>query len=364
MLKNLFYVSICSILFVFNCVTGNISAYEPVQYKITDVGTLESHKSEAFWINDSGEVLGKYTFNGKSHIFVWSKDKGICLLDKIPEKANLLKLNNNGQILCFTEDGNNSNLKFHLWDPSKGLITLLNNNSNECFIACDVTDDGIVVGCISKNGKNIPVIWNKGNVIELEHLAGDLGILSNNTIPRFINNNMDIVGISQKATVHKGNIVGLKSVAVAWQASKNWCIKELFPESIESSYPMGINDAGMIFCHKGNSGKPGKGILVDIKDNKILMTTCGSTGAISLMNNNFFVGGGRGVCQFVKEGCDNYLVKCTPLIKFLPIEDSKDKFWDELKEIKSVNSSGFAVGNAQTVFNETHVILFEPIVNN
>jgi len=90
---------------------------------LTDLGTLGGDNGEAFWINDTGEVVGRADFSPSSsahHAFLWKKGKMIDL-DGAPGKAcsTAVGINSRSQIIIDTSDCGEGFGPGMLWENGK-----------------------------------------------------------------------------------------------------------------------------------------------------------------------------------------------------------------------------------------------------
>lgn len=159
-------------------------------YKLIDLGLLETDNSYANAINDQGQVLGRFEDRGQWHTFLWDAKDGLKIIDLPNIISNpysgeiLLKLNNHGQIAGTYLRGNEH--RTFLWDPitgffdiGSGFLKKLNDNglilyyelkSNEDAYSIQLWDHGIVtnltdifkeqfpdfkrIECVTLNNKN------------------------------------------------------------------------------------------------------------------------------------------------------------------------------------------------------------------
>lgn len=129
----------------------NVSTvFASLQYKISDLGTLESSFSMATSINNSGQVCGTYydQKQSKTFIFLWDPQNGFHNLDIQALNYYGTVINNNGQIAgIYTTDSFYG--RAFLWDPITGFIDLkvptLPNNSAHQLQMLDMNDLGQIL---------------------------------------------------------------------------------------------------------------------------------------------------------------------------------------------------------------------------
>ena len=114
---------------------------------LTDLGTLGGDNGEAFWINDTGEVVGRADFSPSSsahHAFLWKKGKMIDL-GGAPGKAcsTALVINSRSQVLIDTSDCGESFGPGMLWENGKlyDLNSLIPPNSGLAVDGVDFIND-------------------------------------------------------------------------------------------------------------------------------------------------------------------------------------------------------------------------------
>lgn len=324
------------------------------QYKVLDLGTLETNCSNAVWINDKNQVLGKYVLNETESFFIWSEKQGLRVLE-IPEKSIVYKLNNRGQVLCKyyteTKDGISTIGKYEvgIWDPCFGFKAIRNDGSNLQLVVKDLNDYGGVIGYFERDGKQIPFLWTDSEFKELEGYFGELGIPTSSSMPMGIDNHFNVVGYSTKALVHKGKIVANKNIAVIWRASNNWAIEEIFPDYLDTSVAQCINNSGKVICHKEFCGSG----VYDINTKEFHL--------ISALDNprsfkkNYVIS-----ANFILREVYSKNGESLATINMFSDPKLMDSIWRSNFYVSNINAKGYAVGSAITVYNEPHAIILVP----
>ncbi|MBR8832623.1 MAG: DUF3466 family protein [Stigonema ocellatum SAG 48.90 = DSM 106950] len=140
-----------------------------LKYSITKIGTLEGSSSQAYGINDSGEVVGVYSLpkSQTPTAFVWDKTNGIQALKAATPGffSQAYGINNNGLVVgCeFTNKGDQQAI---LWDRDNNaqLLGYLGNISpaQPKSVAYAINDNGLVVGASASlaDTKLHAVLWN------------------------------------------------------------------------------------------------------------------------------------------------------------------------------------------------------------
>lgn len=353
----------------------------PKTYLVKDMGTLGTDKSEAVSINENGVVLGKYEFEGLTHAFIWSEEKGIQIINEIICKQyqhlNVKKINALGQVLLEVwrtprdlaelnapleiQMQNGGGYVSYIWTHSSGLKPVISKKG--LIIASDINDNGVVVGeVINKSGKRTPCMWNRGITTELELLVGDNGVISENGTAMYINNNSDIVGTCMRPMVHHGRVVKTLKTVTIWEASNEWRPRDPFPVSINESMPYMISDDQYVYIFMSGVG----GFFYDLLTEKTFFPKYyGSGDTIKGMTKNRICANG-GLIQIKNisfgnnnDGPGNYEV--VPLDQFIPKPVDRTTHWTREFKIHSVNSKAMAVGICRNIYGERHAILFTPL---
>lgn len=69
------------------------------QYLLHDMGLWDYGQSHATSINNSGQVIGYLFVENDRKTFIWEKEKGCRIIEKIPNGAYAVQINNKGQVL-------------------------------------------------------------------------------------------------------------------------------------------------------------------------------------------------------------------------------------------------------------------------
>lgn len=145
---------------------------------IQDIDTLGSGDSLAFCINNSGQVVGRYNYF-PSQAFIWNKQNGMQPLFPKYYRSEAYGINDSGQIVGFYYDKQDSQGLAFLWDIQNGLQDLGDG------FARSINNTGQIAG-----GWNNPreiALWTNGNVELLgtgqAHGINDSGWLVGSTYP-------------------------------------------------------------------------------------------------------------------------------------------------------------------------------------
>lgn len=189
MFKKIFSMTVLAAVAVSSFLAAN-------NFEIQDIGTLQTHSSQAIAINNDGQILGWYNIDGTPNskkFFIM--DKGGVLHDLPKGEKNGWEINwryikDDGKVYG-TFDGNANFSVFYVWDNQNGVVKLGNlpgkeisavNNAGQVLIQSIVENE---------NGKSIrhPVIWHNGTVTKLRGLEGNIGIESDESYGYDMNNN-------------------------------------------------------------------------------------------------------------------------------------------------------------------------------
>ncbi len=181
-------------------VSKNAQTNTTAPISIIDLGTLGGSSSEAYGINDQGQVVGS-SLNAQfqTRAFVWSAATGMRDLGTLGGRTAVAKdINNAGQVVGYSQTSNGAVHAF-LWTPAGGMQDLgtLGGDRSE---ANSINDYGEIVGVsrIAPNASRERAFFRYVSSGALR----DLGILGNRTAfydgssAAAINNNGLIAGTS------------------------------------------------------------------------------------------------------------------------------------------------------------------------
>lgn len=332
MLKNLTF-ALCTFL-----VSMSTLQCAEIKYEIKDIGTLQTHSSEAIAINNSSQVLGWYNVDGSGqgkHYFLRDTNGEFS---EIPTKTNDTNLEINWKFL--TDDGkaygifslNNSTISLCTWDKRNGYINLgvlpgreivAVNNAGQVLIK-SINDQ--------ENGKTVvrPAIWKDGIVTKLMGLPGELGIESEESYGFDMNNKGEVVGQSLTSLVYKNKIF-FQVHAVKWDVNGNPIdLHKKYPKS-DTTYASSVNDIGNILINHNHKSK--------------------------LNNKNCFVNGNiqsYGFRDGVFVGSSTYL-KLNQINGLL--QNDYDSPWISCVRFISINDKGDIIAEGKTIYGEKHAML-------
>src|ERR1700733_14032271 len=262
MIRQLCSLSIISILVI----SGFLSA--EIEYEVHDIGTLQTHSSQAIALNNQGQILGWYNINGSKegkHFFVRDKDGTFneitedfaMIYENIPQHLHSVRvdwryLTDAGKVYgTFTLP--NTNPVLFMWDHPNGIVKLGRLPGKEVSA---INNAGQVLIKTVEENENVkivrrPVIWQNGQVTKLRGLGGNLGIESEESYGFDINNNGEVVGQSLVSLSYKNEIY--KQVhATKWVNGQAIDLHNNVPKS-NKTQAIAINDLGEVLIYVGET---------------------------------------------------------------------------------------------------------------
>lgn len=313
-------------------------------YTVTDLGTLGGSSSQAYGINDAGQVVGKAdTSSGFRHAFLWDQGtmNDLGTVDGY-SYSSAYKINNVGQVIGSAsielEPAPDSPILALLWDQGaqnspQDLGSLGGNRSDPIGI----NNRGDVVGLSSLDDSTYyrAFLWSKGNMRNLGTLPNTGGC---SPYPFFIfgtsiNNKRQIVGQSENCAFlwERGT---MRAISSDWFA------------------PRDINERGQVV----GQGSEGATLWTLSDGTKKSLGTLGPPNtyiswAHAINNRGRIVGGTYGFDGFVPSNPYHAFLWTNDTIKDLNSLIPADSGW-ELQTAQDINNFGKIVGygkhNGQT----------------
>jgi len=264
--------SILVLAVVLTCVfLTNTGFAEILPYEITDLGTLDGSYSEAWGINDAGQVVGlSRTASGDYHAFLWDSTNGMTDLGTLGgSHSRAYAINNAGQVVGEADYAVSGGYDHaFLWDSTDGMIDLGTLGGSEST-AYGINDAGQIVGnSDASSGLEHAFLWDDGEMTDLgfEGSAHDINnagqVVGSSHHQAFLWDSTSGMteldpGISYAEAINDaGQVVGRKLLgedqAVLW--SEGVVTYILDSEDLDWCWAYGINNAGQVVG--GSQGPP------------------------------------------------------------------------------------------------------------
>lgn len=271
------------------CRSGPRHAYLWQPGKLTLLGSLGGADSQAWAINDRGQVVGSSeTANGKSHAFLWQNGKLTDLGTGRGTESDASAINNRGQILEDITVGKTDQTV--LWQHGKTTpIASFRNCEWATF-----NDRGQVLGQCPKHGSIRGLLWTNGRTT-------DLGADSQDG-PMAINNRGDVIE-SLRASEES-------SRGILWRDGQKIDLGSL---GGPQTFPVALNESDEVV---GISSVPGRdhGFLVFhpfLWQNGKMMMLPGGAANLDVMDINAagtLIAGGTGAFECDLHSCAGHLL--------------------------------------------------------
>lgn len=341
MFKKIFSLTILAVVVISSFLAAEI------QYDIQDIGTLQTHSSQAIAINNQGQILGWYNIDGTAtgkHFFVRDQDG---TFHEIPTKEiasgsniNWRYLTDNGHVFG-TYDGNANFAVLYAWDQHKGIVKLGNLPGKE--ISAINNAGQVLVNHVEETIKGAifrPVIWHNGKVTKLYGLGSDLGIESEESYGYDINNNGDVVGGSRVLLSYKNKLYS-QFHATKWINGQAIDLHDLIPKASDSVATT-LNDFGDIVV---------SGYLLRVDGTCVYHHMYSQSKATK---TNYFLNLNHNYNSFV----DRFGQQTSIYSK--QIYD-KECIWRSIDNVVGMTDTGEAVATGTTIYGESHAMLLTPI---
>jgi hypothetical protein len=326
--------------------------FAEVEYEINDIGTLQTHSSQAIALNNNGQILGRYCIdnsNDEGNFFVRDRDGSFHVL---PSKESGVGCNIDWKYL--TDDGivygvfgeNNSNFSvLYMWDQHNGAVNLGNLPGSKNDIRSINNQGKVLIGCVidvDSEGEQIvnPVIWENGEIEKLSGLEGDLGISLENAYGTAMNNNGDVVGHSLVYIVYKNNVYK-QGHAALWTFGKAVDLHYTIPKAAHSA-AKAVNDHGDVIIGEYLVHKDGSIVKITNMNNP------------KMTNNNYIYS--------ENVVCDKKMNQIFHVgnVSEKTYNDPKS-IWLNIGYITSVNDDGEVIARGVTIYGEQHAVLLTPV---
>ncbi len=203
-----------------------------------NLANLEGFSSEAFDINDSGQIVGRSQVNSldpfgnsfsPNHAFLWENGTMTDLGTFGGVNSSAFGINNRGQVVGSVENNSGEERAF-LWQD--GMITDLGTLGGSTSVAVRINDSSqIVGGAETSSGNQHAFLWENGVIT-------DLGTLGGSSSSAFdLNNSGQVVG-------HADLEGSFNHHAFLWQDGTMTDLGTL--DDLPTSEANGINNAGQV----------------------------------------------------------------------------------------------------------------------
>ncbi len=216
MFKKICYLTVFSLIAISSFLVAEI------EYDIQDIGTLQTHSSQAIAINNKGQILGWYNVDGSAngkHFFVRERDGEF---HEIPSKTSDAGLSINWRFLVDNGKAygtfavNKATTALCMWDRINGFrklgilpgsdVVAINNSGQVLIKSITENEDG--------KSTQRPAIWENGKTTKLQGLQGDVGIESDESCGLDMNNRGEVVGYSVAYLSYKNNIYKFNKIKI------------------------------------------------------------------------------------------------------------------------------------------------------
>ena len=336
-------------------VTLSSFAIAKVEYSIQDIGTLNTHSSQAIALNNEGGILGWYNIDGTKegkHFFVREHDGSFhaimedmnVIYENIPLHLHSNKIN----WRFLTDDGKaygtltlpNSTPLLFMWDKLNGVRKLGYLPNNE--ISAINNQGQVLIQSVAENENGLliyrPVIWKNGNITRLKGLEGDLGIESEKSLGLSINNKGEVVGQSYTNLVYKNDFYK-QWHATMWGSNGTAIDLHKKISKATTSVASAINDHGEFIIGDSLFLKDGKSVFIN-----------GSR----RLNNNYLHDE-----TYVKNK-DGQEILNRHDINSRVFNDS-NSIWINVSGFTNVNDAGEVIAKGETIYGEQHAVLLIPV---
>ena len=339
------------------CLLMSASVLGAVEYDIQDIGTLQTHTSQAVDMNNEGQILGWYQVDSNQtgkRFFVRDRDGSF---EEIPTPCEWKYITNSGKVYGFTNGG-----PAYSWDKSVG-VKNLGNPPKGLIVKVNDLGQMLIQSLASTENGNItqPVIWQNGTLTKLRRLAGNTGIESEEAYGLDMNNRGEVVGKSLVHVVYKNKVYKC-SHATMWVNGEAIDLHNEMPKSKES-YIFAINDSremlalnssGRYFISNiDNTAKAPSSFTVSPKSHY-------QNG--SKINNNGLVYLDNYVFENINGINPRILIGLSEIANQMLID--KNSIWWSVTKFVKVNDNGEILAQGQTVYGEDHALLLTPAVKS
>ena len=311
-----------------------------VRYTVTDLGFSGGNESQAWGINDAGQVVGiGYVTPSILHGYVWENGTTVDLGTLGGNLSRAISINNSGQIVGYSAtDASPYGFK-QAFLYENGLMTDLGIGYNYTW-GPSINNSGQIVSTSRFGNQTHACLWENGTVTDLGSLGGESYATS-------INNLGQVVGMSYLDNIHSNLNAflwenGVMTDLGGWGGQR-------FPEE--------INDNGQVVGYTTGGGSSSQAIMWDNGTPINLVNPGGNSWAYGINNIGQVVGKayatGYNNIQAVlwEDGVWKNLNELIPANSGL-----------ELRRARDINNAGQIAATAFSFFSGVdHAVLLTPI---
>ena len=228
---------------------------------MVDLGSLfinDWSDSEAFGINNAGQVVGSSHDGSDWQAFLWDSTNGMVGLGSLGDNSRALGINNNSQVVGDYQLTTNYLLEHaFLWDSANGMVDIGTLGGEEST-ATAINDSGQVVGhsSVTALSPDHAFIWDNVNgMVDLGTFGG------NNSNALAINDAGQVVGYADTNIPSENH-------AFVWDSTNGMIdLSELGLEDagFSKTYATGINNSGQIVGYGSVGGETHAFIMTPVK---------------------------------------------------------------------------------------------------
>jgi len=235
---------------VFVCVLTvcGLATAGPIQYTVTNLGTLGGSQSWAYALNNHGQVVGyASTVTGYEHAFLWQNGGMTDMGTLGGSTSRTNSINNSGQVVGYSQNTQGNTLGF-IWQNG-GMLGLGTLGGIQSY-ANAVNDSGQVIGYAydQTNQYQRACLWQPGGgMIDLTaNLPSQSQHSVSNSNANGINNLGQVVGT---AYIYNYQVSSYQQCGIYWEPTYGY---SSYAEIGPAFYPYDINNLGQVVGNFGS----------------------------------------------------------------------------------------------------------------
>jgi len=315
-----------------------------VQYTVTDLGSFGGRYSDAYSINNSGQVVGVFEIDSNYHAFLWQNGSGMQDIGTfdVSNNCRAYSINDSGQVV----GGYNYGHGAFLWQNGNEMQDLGPTTGNPWVVARGINNSGQVVGdCyINSHNDDHAVLWQNGSGMQ------DLGALGGSFSCAYgINNSGQVVGnysavgnfSNQRAFLYsEGKMTDIGTLGGSFSCAYGINNSGQVVGSVRDNIQYYESSYEKAFLWQNGSGMQDLGTLG------------GSYSIAKGINDSGVIVGNSGNAAFVYSSAG----LMQNLNSLIPVSSG----W-MLSSANAINNSGQIVGNGISPSGQTHAFLLTPV---